>query len=512
MAQSIAGQSASIPLPFEPLPAFYGGLMQNDAELANCQGKRIGILIVACNAVPTLAQVLRRITPNVWQNVEEVAVFDDASHDGTFELAVGMKAMRDLPKLHVLHHEKNLGYGGNQKAGYRYFMDKGFDIVVLLHGDGQYASELLANLYHPLVTGEAQAVFGSRMMKTDGRRRPSGMPLYKYLGNRILTYFESRSLGLHLTEFHSGYRAYDLHALRRIRFDDMTDDFHFDTEIIIKLHHQRLQIAEVPIPAYDGHEIGYSNGVQYARNVARAVSRYKQTCNGVHCFPEFQEYFVKFPLTKVKGSRLYYLPRMLGAGQEVIDIGCGDGSLGAALKKMDNRVTGIDAAPAAGKGSSLDRYFSADLDNGIGPVVQQLNGERFTRALLLDVVEHLKHPDRLLDQCHEVLEKDGLLILSARNVAHIGIRLPLLFGNFKHRDHLRFYTRRTLRKLVESRGYRVLEEKMTVKPFEPSGNPLTGFRNAVNRILTRLFPGLFGYETMIAARPQAADSDHKAAK
>ena len=85
----------------------------------------------------------------MWRNVEEVAVFDDASQDATFELAVGLKAMRDLPKLHILHHEKNLGYGGNQKAGYRYFIDKGFDIVVLLHGDGQYAPEILSHLYAP---------------------------------------------------------------------------------------------------------------------------------------------------------------------------------------------------------------------------------------------------------------------------------------------------------------------------------------------------------------------------
>src|SRR5579862_9364915 len=96
------------PLPFEPLPAFLVGPMQNEAELARCEGKRIGILIVAFNAVTTLSKVLKRITPDVWRNVEEVAVFDDASQDSTYELAVGMKAMRDLPKLHVLHHKKNL--------------------------------------------------------------------------------------------------------------------------------------------------------------------------------------------------------------------------------------------------------------------------------------------------------------------------------------------------------------------------------------------------------------------
>src|ERR1700686_4028371 len=96
----------------------------------------------------------RRLYPNVWENVEEVAVFDDASQDATFELAAGLKTTRNLTKLHVLHHPQNLGYGGNQKAGYRYFIDKGFDIVVLLHGDGQYAPEILSHMYAPLVRGE----------------------------------------------------------------------------------------------------------------------------------------------------------------------------------------------------------------------------------------------------------------------------------------------------------------------------------------------------------------------
>ncbi len=115
-----------------------------------------------------LATVLKRITPEVWRNVEQVVVFDDASQDSTFELAVGIQALTNLPKLKVLKHAKNLGYGGNQKAGYRYFIEQGFDIVVLLHGDGQYAPELLSHMYAPLVRGEADAVFGSRMMKDYG--------------------------------------------------------------------------------------------------------------------------------------------------------------------------------------------------------------------------------------------------------------------------------------------------------------------------------------------------------
>src|SRR5271154_243255 len=179
-------QSATLPpLPYEPAPKFQPTLLQDDAAIADCEGKRIGVLIVTYNAVSTIPKVLKRITPNVWDNVEEVLIFDDASPDTTYELAMGIKMLSNIPKLNVLKHPKNLGYGGNQKAGYQYFIDRGFDIVVLLHGDGQYAPEILAHMYQPLVRGEADAVLGSRMMETYGGTLQGGVALYKYAGNRI---------------------------------------------------------------------------------------------------------------------------------------------------------------------------------------------------------------------------------------------------------------------------------------------------------------------------------------
>ena len=230
-------------LPFEPLPAFQASPWQDDSQAANCRGKRIGILIVTYNAVTTLTKVLKRITPNVWDNVEEIAVFDDASQDATYELAMGIKALRELPKLQVLKHAQEPGLWRQSEGRLSVLHRKGFDIVVLLHGDGQYAPEILSHLYHPIVAGEADAVFGSRMMKTYGGPLKGGMPLYKYAGNRILSIFENAALGLNLTEFHSGYRAYNLHALRNIDFSHMTDDFHFDTEIIIKLQSSALHAS-----------------------------------------------------------------------------------------------------------------------------------------------------------------------------------------------------------------------------------------------------------------------------
>lgn len=511
VARPAQTDAAAAPLPFEPLPA-YASPLQDDALRAPNRGKRIGILIVTYNALSTLTKVLKRITPNVWANVEEIAILDDASSDATYELAFGLKALRNLPKLQVLKNPKNLGYGGNQKAGYQYFIEKGFDIVVLLHGDGQYAPEILSHVYHPIVTGEADAVFGSRMMKAYGGALKGGMPLYKYAGNRILSVFENRALGLDLTEFHSGYRAYNLHALGKIDFSQMTDDFHFDTEIIIKLHHQRYSIKEVPIPTYYGTEICYVNGMKYAADVVRAVYRYKQTCRSVRPYPEFQEYFIPYPIKKSKNSSHDYARKFIGSNQQVLEIGCGEGLFAAELQKSGNRVTGVDAMASIHAGSELEQYFSANLDRGLRPVIDALHGKTFERVLLLDILEHLRDPETLLRQCHELVNPDGFVIVSLPNVANITVRLMLLLGQFKYSDrgildsrHLRFFTRKTARRLLETHGFNVLSEKMAVIPVElvvglPPENMVMRLINRTLAVLTRLMPGLMGYQTVLLAQ------------
>lgn len=502
-------------LPFEPMPAFSGELRE-EIVLAQNHGKRIGILIVTYNALTTLTKVLKRITPEVWMNVEEIAVFDDASQDSTYELAMGLKTLRGLPKLEVLKHPKNLGYGGNQMAGYRYFMAKGFDLAVLLHGDGQYAPEILSHLYHPIVKGEADAVFGSRMMRTYGGPLKGGMPLYKYAGNRILSVFENRSLGLNLTEFHSGYRAYNLHALAKLDFTHMTNDFHFDTEIIIKLQHQHYTIKEVPIPTYYGPELCYVDGLKYARDVFKAVRRYRQTSRSIRCYPEFQEYFIHYPIKQGKYSSHYYARLMAGRNHEVLDIGCGEGFLAAEIVKQGNRVTGVDALSQASETSALSDYYSADLNQGLEGVVARLHGKRFDRVLLLDILEHLQQPERILEQCHQLVAADGQVIVSVPNVANMTVRLMLLFGKFNYtergildRTHQRFFTRKTARRLLAEAGYKIVAAKMTVIPLELTlGLSPNGFLfkmlNSILSVLTSMLPTLLGYQIMLVAQPKAS--------
>ena len=483
------------------------------------RGKRIGILIVAYNAVTTIAKVLERIPDDVWENVEEVVIFDDASHDHTYELAHGLKMLSGLEKLTIIKNDSNLGYGGNQKLGYKYFIDKGFDIVVLLHGDGQYAPEILSHLYAPLVSGEAEAVFGSRMMDEYGGAIKGGMPLYKYLGNKVLTYFENSALGMKLTEFHSGYRAYSLGALRHMYFDDMTDDFHFDTQIIIKLHHQGFRIKEVPIPTYYGDEICHVDGLKYAKDVFFAVLRYKRTVKSLVCYPEYKEYFVHYPIKESKHSSHHYFMSWTGKQQEVLDIGCGEGFFAEKLVEQGNRVDGIDILPQPKHRELLGKYIQADLDSGLSQALPALADTHFDRVLLQDILEHVRNPHKLLTECHQLLKPQGLLLVSVPNVANITVRLSLLLGRFEYAErgildktHVRFYTRKSARRMLEHAGYEIVAQKVTVMPVElvfglPADNPLMLAINTALAICTRLMPSLLGYQVLYSVRSHLGSID-----
>jgi glycosyltransferase involved in cell wall biosynthesis len=157
---------------------------------------------------------------------------------------------------------------------------EGFDYVALLHGDGQYAPELLPDLVRPLRDGEADAVFGSRMMGSRSALA-GGMPLYKYVGNRILSRIQNNMLGTSLSEAHSGFRAYSVAALLKIPWQLNTNSLHFDTEIIIQLVFARQRIFEIPMPTYSGDEIHHFNGLKYALDVLRAVLKARMQAMGL---------------------------------------------------------------------------------------------------------------------------------------------------------------------------------------------------------------------------------------
>ena len=235
---------------------------------------KIGILVVAYEASATLEQVLNRIPQDFRSSISTILVCDDASKDDTFQVGMRVKQARpDLP-LEVIRRPVNLGYGGNQKAGYRWMIDNGLDVVVLLHGDGQYAPEFLPQMVKPIIEGEADVVFGSRMLNRGGALQ-GGMPKYKYVGNKILTFLQNRLAGVSLSEWHSGYRAYAIRSLDGVGFELNADYYDFDTQIILQMIESRQRIVEIPIPTFYGDELSRVNGIRYAWRILRHTLRWR---------------------------------------------------------------------------------------------------------------------------------------------------------------------------------------------------------------------------------------------
>jgi glycosyltransferase involved in cell wall biosynthesis len=226
---------------------------------------KLGVLVVAYNAASTIERTLNRIPSEMQQKISAILVSDDSSPDDTYEIVKEYARKSHLP-IETVKQEKNLGYGGNQKFGYQWAINKGLDAVVMLHADGQYAPEQMYKLVEPLKQDLADAVFGSRMM-IKGAARRGGMPLYKYFGNKILTRTQNFLTKEDFSEWHSGYRAYKISALMKLDFENLNNGFRFDTQIILGLLSFKQRIKEVPIPTFYGDEVSHVNGILYAAEI-----------------------------------------------------------------------------------------------------------------------------------------------------------------------------------------------------------------------------------------------------
>ena len=471
------------------------------------------ILIVAYNAEKTIEDVLTRI-PETLANefTVEVLIIDDASDDETFERGKEIQNKGDFPfTLHVLFNPINQGYGGNQKIGYHFAIEKMFDFVALLHGDGQYAPECLPDLAQPLKDGKADAVFGSRMMKK-GAALKGGMPKYKYVGNKILSWFENKMLRTQLTEFHSGYRLYSVAALQKIPFDLNTKDFHFDSEIIVQFVIAQLRIKEIEIPTYYGDEICHVDGLKYAWNVTTTVL--KARAQQLSIF-----YDRRFDCKSSTADTSHYLPKlgfksphsialeMVGTKKRVLDLGCAGGHIANALTKSGNDVTGIDAFPPAEE-IKFQQFIEHDLNHETLPIT--LEGYDF--VLMLDVIEHLLAPETFVDQLRAASEMaPGVRILvSSGNICFMVARIMHLFGQFNYGKrgilditHTRLFTFTTLKRLFEQGGFELVKCEGVPAPFPMVlGDTVTSKALfAFNKLLIKIWRNAFSYQMFYEFQP-----------
>ena len=238
------------------------------------KGKKIIVTMPAYNAESTLEKTYREIPRDV---VDEVILVDDASKDRTLEIA--NKLGVDV----VIAHEKNLGYGGNQKTCYTEALRRGADIIIMLHPDYQYTPELVEPLAWLIAHETYDFAFGSRILGSS--TLSGGMPLYKFIANRSLTLLENLVLWQHVSEYHSGYRAFSRKVLEAIPFTNNSDDFVFDNEILAQIFYAGFCVGEISCPTKyfpEASSISFKNSMRYGMGVIRTMLKYRLKCMNLY--------------------------------------------------------------------------------------------------------------------------------------------------------------------------------------------------------------------------------------
>lgn len=244
------------------------------------KGLKVIVVLPAYNAARTLRQTYEEIDRSL---VDEVILVDDASSDET--LTIG----KELGIKHIIHHETNKGYGGNQKSCYRKALELGADIIVMLHPDYQYTPALITPMVSLIANNVYPVVLGSRILGKGALK--GGMPFYKYLFNRILTMTQNILMNQKLSEYHTGYRAYHRKVLQSIPFENNSDDFVFDNEMLAQIFFSGYEIAEITCPTKyfeDASSINLKRSFIYGAGVLRVSFQYALQKAGIARFRIFR--------------------------------------------------------------------------------------------------------------------------------------------------------------------------------------------------------------------------------
>lgn len=244
------------------------------------QDKKIIVVMPAYNASKTLEKTFNEIPKEV---VDEVILVDDASSDDT------AKKAREFG-IHTIIHSSNLGYGGNQKTCYREAIARGADIIVMLHPDYQYSPKLVTAMSSMIISGHYDIVLGSRIL--GGEALKGGMPLYKYVANRFLTFLENLVLGVKLSEYHTGYRAFSRKVLEGLPLDENSDDFVFDNEMLVQAVYFGFKIGEISCPTRyfeDASSINFRRSIKYGFGVLATSAKYLLHKSGIKSFSLFKK-------------------------------------------------------------------------------------------------------------------------------------------------------------------------------------------------------------------------------
>jgi len=490
----------------------YDSTVKERAQLV-LKNNRVAIFIVAYNAEKKVSSVLSRIPDWIQKDLAEVYVIDDCSTDATFETLNNIEFPPDFPPFRIYRTPYNLGYGGNQKMGYSYAIEQKMDIVVLLHGDGQYAPESLPFILEPYADEDdlPGAVFGTRFAKT-GHPLKGGMPLYKWLGNKILTYVQNVLAGTNMSEMHSGYRSYRCECLSQIPFSLNSNEFHFDAEIILQHVIGGFKIKEVDIPTYYGDEICHVNGIRYAWNCIKTFIKFRLMKEEIFYDPKFDirvESEVPYSPKEATSSLHHYIRNIdIADNMRIADIGGGNGDAVAKYFAEKHQVFCVDSVADDSKVNDGITRINQDLNNK-----WSFDEKQFDVVFALDILEHLHSPEQGATKLFEIMKSGGTLYASTGNIAYFILRIMLLMGKFNYGrrgildlTHTRLMTINSFRRLLTNAGFKVTKKigfAPPLKDLHPDSR-IYSCIDKISSILAKIWPGVFAFSILlICKRPDS---------
>ncbi len=452
-------------------------------------------MIVACDAEGHLGALLERLPRECTEDPRYgLLVLGDAAA-GSVDAAARWLSDRGVGNATVLRNAVSQRDGGIQKLGYRYAIEAGFDLVILLRGDGAQPPAEIPRLVEAFERTGADVVLGTR--------RPAVRHLFTALENLITG---------HRLGGETGFRAYAVPFLRSIPFEIATNDAHFDTEILLQALTVGARIEEIELPAGEVGEVQPGPGLRHAARSLASAAVYRMHHWGMLCSLKYRNRSAGRYRSKTWMPYSSHARALAVVGREapctLLDLGCGPGHVAKRCEEMGVRVTGIDREePQPG---SMTEFHARDFERESLPV----DPFGFDMVLMLDVVEHLASPEDFLlglrnESRRSTAEPAARVVLTTPNVAFAAVRLNLLFGRFNYAErgildisHKRLFTRRSLLATLDECGYRLERLEGIGVPFEAVvGGRLGRFLGVVADVLARGWPSLFAFQFLVLCRP-----------
>jgi SAM-dependent methyltransferase len=457
----------------------------------------------------TFADLLGRIPECFAGHKIEVLVINESSCNRDSETGWHSLPSMQCP-VTILHSGEDPGYGGCRKLAFQYAIRNDYEYIVLLDSDRPSDPGLIPTLLKPLLDGSADAALGSRML-VPGAARAGGMPAYRFVGNKTLTFIQNWLLGSDLSDFSPGFRAYRVSALKRIPFCYNANAFCFDIEVFLQLILAGSRIVEVPIPTHGGKERRSIRTLPYAKDVLWTTILYRLQQWNVFYHRKYDVAGVQNRYYDLKlGYRSSHTMALdaVPPSTRVLDIGCGPGFFAEELIRKGCIVTGMDQFPPSRSGAFRNFFLWEE-----GKAYPPIDLRNYDTVLLLDLIEHLTQPEAFLNWLRESARSyDGrpAFIVTSGNIVFFLVRIQALFGNFNYGKrgildltHSRMYTFSSLRNLFEQSGFRVARLEGIPAPWPKAlgRNSFTLQLVRLNTFLIRLMKGLFSYQIFLVATP-----------